>query len=312
MNFCKILLALVILNFTSTFSQNNSSVVHFLPTETEAIKNIRDCAISPNGNELYFTHQDPDFTYSVIYRMFKENSVWSKPVKVFSCKKSMNMEPAFSPDGNCLYFVSNRAWNDTKVTDFDIWYVERKSMYEAWSDPIHPDAPFNSSANEFYPSVDSSGNLYFTSDREGTKGKDDIFCASFNGSIYQPAYSLSDSINTNDTEYNACISPDGSFMIFGAYKRPDGFGSGDLYVSFALGNGNWSKAINLGSIVNSDLMDYCPFADLKNGILYFTSKRETGEISYDQKALKEQAKYPGGRSRLFYIRLADIPIFKRS
>jgi tricorn protease-like protein len=288
--------------------QTSSTVLPFIHTETEHLKNIRDCAISPDKTELYFTHQKPDFSYSVIYRMTNQNGIWSKPVQANFSGKSLDLEPAFSPDGLRLYFASDRTRPGTQSTDFNIWYLERKTVNDQWSEPIYPEEIFNSEVNEFYPSVTSNGDLYFTSDRKGTKGQDDIFCAPFKNGNYTEVYSLSDSINTAEAEYNAWISPDGSFLLFGAYGRSDGFGSGDMYVSFSE-NGNWSRAINLGNMVNSPKMDYCPFVDLKTGILFFTSKRQA-VISYDKKSLKEQEQFPGGRSRLFSILLSEIPLFK--
>lgn len=290
-------------------SRAENPVKPFLVFETSHLENIRDCALSNDGTELFFTHQKPDFSYSVIYTMKLADGIWSKPKKASFSTKGLNLEPVFSPDNLRLYFVSNRTTSKNDSADFDIWYVERKTLTDVWSAPIHPEASFNSSANEFYPSVCSNGDLYFTSDRKGTRGKDDIFCAPFKDGKYTEAYSLSDSINTSDTEYNAFISPDGSYLIFGAYKRTDGYGSGDLYLSRSLGNGEWSKAINLGPLVNSKLMDYCPFV-LGNTTLYFTRKILIDTCGYGKSQIINEKKYPGGRSYLFSVPTAEVQLLK--
>lgn len=291
-------------------AQAQSPVVPFLMKETNHLQNIRDCALSPDGNEFYFTHQKADFSYSVIYQMKRKNGTWTKPVKLSFCKKYRYLEPAFSPNGLRLYFVSDQPHGDTETTDFDIWYLEREDVDLSWSEPIHPQASFNSEFDEFYPSVTEKGDLYFTSERTGTKGKDDIFCARFQNGIYEQAISLSDSINSDGTEYNAWVSPDATVLIFGAYKRPDGLGSGDLYISFAKSTGEWRQAINLGSIINSDKMDYCPFIDVKDKVLYFTSRRPVETMPYAKAYQREQAKFPGGRSRLFCVPLNEISWLK--
>lgn len=306
--YCFLLSTLVFVQ--SSFSQNQKGAIPFMLIETAHLNNIRDCAISPDGTEIYFTHQKPDFSYSVIYQLVKAYGAWGKPKKMSFFKKSLDMEPAFSPDGLRLYFVSDHQQGSGEK-NFDIWYLERKSLREEWSSPIHPNASFNSDANEFYPSICSNGDLYFTSDRIGTKGKDDIFCAPFENGIYKDAFSLSDSINTSDTEYNAFISPDGSFLIFGAYKRADGYGSGDLYISFKKEDETWSLAQNLGPKVNSTRMDYCPFVDMKNKIFYFTSKRDWENSLDDLDKSNYAKKYPGGQSHLFELPLSAIEVFSK-
>ena len=139
---------------------------------------------------------------------------------------------------------------------------------------------------------------------KGTKGGDDIFYCKFENGTYSKPISLSDSINTDGSEYNAFIAPDGSYIIFGAYKRADGYGSGDLYISYSLPNGEWTKAKNLGPNVNSATMDYCPFVD-KKGVLYFTSRRGILELKSEKEQLKESKKFPGGRSRLYSVSSLD-------
>ena len=283
-----------------------TSAFQFSDPKFERFENIRDFAVFSGGTEYYFTYQKPDFSYSVIYRIVLKDWKYQRPVKADFCGKYRYLEPAFSPDGLRLYFVSDQPHGDSNETDFDIWYIERKTLNDPWSDAIHPDAAFNSEADEFYPSVCSNGDLYFTSDREGTKGKDDIFYAPFKNGNYTDVISLPDSINTAEMEYNACVAPDGSFLIFGAYERLYGFGSGDLYISFSLGEGKWSRAVNLGAIANSERMDYCPAVDLKNHVLYLTSKRQ-GEFVSDKKYAKELEEFPGGRSRLFFVFFRSIP-----
>lgn len=290
------------------FAQNARNF--FLKAETDHLENIRDCTISPDGCEVYFTHQKPDFSYSVIYKMIRTNGVWSKPVKASFCDRYRYLEPSFSPDGLRLYFVTDRPCETKEKTDFDIWYLERGDLSEKWSEPIHPDASFNSLADEFYPSVCLNGDLYFTSNRQGTKGEDDIFVARYVNGVYQDPVSLPDSINSPGTEYNAYISPDGSFILFGAYKRSDGVGSGDLYFSKAMENGNWSRAENLGEAVNSIYMEYCPWIDWTGRTLYFTGKlmqTKPGNPKYNK---KQAEKFPGGRSYLFSISMDEVPLLK--
>ncbi|MEX0363499.1 MAG: hypothetical protein AB3N10_21170, partial [Allomuricauda sp.] len=190
----------------------------------------------------------------------------------------------------------------TTPKDFDIWYVERANSTSEWSTPINIGAPINTEHNEFYPAVAQNGNLYYTCDCPGALGRDDIFFSSYDDGSYAEPISLSGNINTEGFEYNSYISPDDSYLIFGGYNREDGQGSGDLYVSFKDDSGNWTKAIPLPAPINSKYMDYCPFVDPTNHVLYFTSRRsqEPGSNMVSMDDLLDYLKsYQNGGSRLY-------------
>ena len=144
-----------------------------------------------------------------------------------------------------------------------------------------------------------------------SKGKDDIFMSEYKNGKYESPVSLNDSINSIGYEFNAFVAPNESFMIYTCYNREGGFGSGDLYISFKNKSTQWSKAQNIGKFINSNGMDYCPFVDLKNGTLYFTSKRNTVEKQFDkqqtlEEVLKEMNVYENGLSRLYQVDINDI------
>ena len=66
----------------------------------------RDIAISPDGKEIFYgILEKPHY---VIVWLKEENGVW-KPQEIASFSGLYNdYEPAFSPDGNRLYFCSDR------------------------------------------------------------------------------------------------------------------------------------------------------------------------------------------------------------
>ena len=243
--------------------------------------------------------------------MTKDKNIWSAPKIASFSGRFRDMEPMFSPDGLKLFFVSNRPLKDTGTItkDYDIWYIERTGISGDWSAPKNMGSPINTNEDEFYPSVAKNGNLYFTSTATAkTKGKDDIFVSEFKNNQYTDPKSLSTAINSEGFEYNSYIAPEESFLIFGAYKRKDGLGSGDLYISYKDKQGNWSVAKNLGNEINSDKMDYCPFYDAQSQTLYFTSKRnaiqETTESSRDLKQLLQTMNsYENGLSRIYSVLL---------
>ncbi|WP_144960026.1 PD40 domain-containing protein [Gillisia sp. Hel_I_86] len=209
------------------------------PELLSEFQNIRDFSMASDGTELFFTAQSHLGELSIIVQAIKKNSSWETKLFLPHSGKYKDLEPFLSPDGLKLYFASNRPFkNESEIkTDFDIWYLERKSQDDKWSDPINIGTSVNTEFHEFYPPVAANENLYFTSDRPEGKGKDDIYKSEWNSNSYKTPISLSDSINSEGYEFNAYISPKEDFLIFSGYDREDGLGSGDLYKSTRLKDG---------------------------------------------------------------------------
>ena len=245
--------------------------------ELNEFVNVRDFCISSDHDEIYFTIQSPFQEISQIAYMKKVDGNWSSPeIMPFSATFS-DLEPFLSPDQTTLYFASNRPLSDSSNAekDYDIWLVKRSDKNSPWSSPINMGKPVNSEGDEFYPSVSLNNNLYFTLDAPSGMGKDDIyFCQYQDGSYLQPQL-LDSNINSDGYEFNAFISKNEDFLIYSKYNNEGGFGSGDLYISRKDSDGNWAKAVNLGAEINTKFMEYCPFYDEENEMLYFTSRRNS-------------------------------------
>lgn len=289
------------------------TVKPFLKDIISSYPSVRDISISTTGNEMYFSVQGYQGELSTIVSVKLINSKYSKPEVVSFSGRYHDLEPFLSPDGLRLYFSSDRPLDNTSkdLKDYDIWYVERKTINDEWSKPINIGAPINTKDNEFYPSITLSNNLYFTSDGVISTGKDDIFFSQWNNGKYEKPVSLGDSINTIGYEFNSFVAPDESFIVYTCYNREGGLGSGDLYISFKNINKQWLKAQNLGEKINSTAMDYCPFVDLNKGVVYFTSKRNSVKKQFDKKqtlddVLNEMNVYENGLSKLYQVDISNI------
>ena len=141
-------------------------------------------------------------------------------------------------------------------------------------------APINTSAHEFYPSIAKNGSIYFTAERDGAVGREDIFVSQLINGVYQEPKSLSGAINTKYFEFNAYVSPDESYLLFSGIRPKEGFGGGDLYISYN-NNGNWSEGKLLPEI-NSEYLDFCPFVDTRSNTLYFTSQKSNVLRRYEK------------------------------
>jgi len=241
----------------------------------------RDLTISPDGAMMLTTIQSYKREVSAIILYEKKNEKWGKPeIAPFSGTYS-DLEPAFSPDGNKLFFASNRPTPEKpEKTDYDIWYVEKTD--NGWSEPIHLPETINTDTNEFYPSVANDGSLYFTATYENSKGKEDIYVSKWQDGSYQKAESLSEGVNSATWEFNAYVAPDESYIIFSSFGRDDDLGGGDLYISHRNENGNWSPAKHFGEAINSQKLDYCPFVDYAGNLYFTSSKANFKDISIDE------------------------------
>ena len=232
----------------------------------------RDMAISPQGNELIYTLGDYKQNRRCLVVLNQKNGNWTAPKIVTISGKYQDIEPFYSNNGNRLYFASNRPiYNDKTRDDYNIWYTDRISGN--WAEPIALDSIINTRGDEFFPSLSTKGNLFFTATREHSMGKEDIFMSEYRDGEFQLPIPLPDEINTPAFEFNAYVNPDESLIIFSSFGRADGFGGGDLYISRKDSTGKWMKAKNLGRSINSDKLDYCPFVDWKSRNFYFTSER---------------------------------------
>jgi hypothetical protein len=245
----------------------------------------RDFALSPDGKEIFYTLQSPQqgMIQSILQIKKQANGRWSKPEVAPFAGKYSDLEPAFTADGKKLFFASNRPVSGTEIKDFDIWVVEKENG--KWGEPKNIGAPVNTAADEFYPSITKSGNLYFTAAYKNAVGKEDIYLAKWENGKYSEPAPMDTAVNSKMYEFNAFVSPDEDFIIFTAYGRKDDKGRGDLYMSIKDASGKWQPAKNLVSL-NSEKPDYCPFVSFDKKILFFTSERMSLKNSYPDKPVK--------------------------
>jgi Tol biopolymer transport system component len=268
-----------------TFSQINaqSKTTTDLPTlflegVISTNLNERDMAISPDGQDMYYTLLGNQNVFStIIHREKLSNNKWSAPTVASFSGNYGDLEPAFSPDGKKLFFSSNRPITGNEPKDYDIWVTE--NINGNWSEPKNLGVNINTKANEFYPSVAANGNLYFTAEYDKGPGKEDIYVSRWINGSFTKSAALDSAINSDFWEFNAFVSPDETFIIFTSYGRKDDMGGGDLYLSVKDAKNQWQPAQNL-VLINSTKLDYCPFVTADQKTLYFTSKRHNLPSSY--------------------------------
>jgi Tol biopolymer transport system component len=219
---------------------------------------------TPDQCEVYFTRFNAAPRWYHIMRSIWRDGAWQPAEAVaFSGDAWADMDPALSPDGRRLYFVSTRPTPDGHTASTSLWYVDR--VDGRWSEP-HWIAAAGTDGHSGSPTVDRAGSLCFFSDR-GQPGHNRIFCATAaNGGWATPA-PLDSTINAGPSDTSPWLSPDGQMLLFYS-ERSGGRGKADLYVSERRG-GAWSAARNLGPAVNSDSSEYNPSLSPDGSILVF-------------------------------------------
>ena len=243
----------------------------------------RDMAISPALDEMFYTVQQKGGNVSAIMHSKFKAGKWSAPEIASFSGTFSDLEPAFSADGNTLFYSSKRTAADTAKTDYDIWSVTKAR--NGWSAPQRLPNDVNTAKDEFYPSVSKTGNLYFT--RDVGEAKEDIMVAVNRNGNYDNPVSMPAAINSPGYEFNAFIDPDEQYIIFTGFRRKDDMGGGDLYIAKKVA-GEWTPAVNMGPSINSTVLDYCPFVSPDKKFLFFTSSRNLLKQPFTTKKTKAQ------------------------
>ncbi len=265
----------------------------------------RDTTWTPDGQQLFYSVWERRHGYILTRTLGADG--WSEPeFAPFSSPEHPELEPFITDDGAWLYFISKRPRADgAAVEKFDLWRVPKDSG--GWGTPEPLPEPISTDHDEFYPSLTTTGDLYFTSDRPGGLGGEDIWCAEWTGEEWAEPENLGPAVNSPGPEFNSLIAPDGSWLIFGSVREGD-LGGGDLHIAFRGPDGDFLPSVNMGEPINSTSLDYCPALSPDGSIFFFTSSRLPGD-SPDPATLDELEALmagPGnGRDNIWWVS-ADV------
>lgn len=215
--------------------------------------NHSSVSMTPDGNEIFWSMAPLDSALR-IYSSKRVDGKWTQPEIVSFAQVEDGDCPVISPDGKRMYFNSKRPVTPEGKRRERIWYVERTAA--GWGTPVPLGPEINAEHLHWQTSVDSQGNLYFGSERSGSKGRDDVFMAEYVNGIYQKPVSLPSEINSEEHEGCPFISPDGGYIIFAR---------NGLRICYKQKDGSWSKSKSLGALFNG----ICPYVSPDGNYLFF-------------------------------------------
>ena len=263
----------------------------FAPSIVSTERRELTLAWLPDGRAAFFS-RDRGARGTVVMMTASDRGRWTRPEPApFSRGGFSDVDMFVTADANQIYFCSDRPLPGMAPPvqgavappaggpppppppppRSAMWVVARTAT--GWGEPAWIGPVITSGVEDYYPTLAREGTLYFSSNRPGGLGENDIYRARrVNGQWTSPE-NLGRPVSSEFREFDPFIAPDESYLIF-ASTRPGGLGSADLYISFRERNGAWGEPKNMGPAVNSPASDYTPMLSPDGKYLFFTSGRE--------------------------------------
>ncbi len=186
-------------------------------------------ALSPDGNTLFLYKTDNNGDIFVSTRV--QDTVWTEPKPL---SKNINSDSfnessvSISPDGNLLFFSSNRVGG---LGQIDIYFSTKNEAGE-WQRARNVGEVINTEFNEDGPFIGNDGKtLYFSSEGHKGMGGYDIYKSVYDSAnqVWGAPENLGYPINTPDDDIYFVATKDGKRGYY-ASVREDGYGFTDIYM----------------------------------------------------------------------------------
>lgn len=193
-------------------------------------------AISADGQKvlIYLGRKD---NAGDLYECVLNGDVWSKPEslgKNVNTKDYHESSACYSPDGNTIYFVSDKPGG---LGAHDI-YITRKDEKGKWGPAENIGSVINTKYDEEGVYMHPDGKtLYFSSKGHNSIGGYDIFKTVYDESTkaWGKPQNIGYPVNTTDNDVFFVISANGKHGYFTSNSQPESKGLRDLYVITFLG-----------------------------------------------------------------------------
>ena len=214
--------------------KNSWGKVELFSKEFRSHFNEGPVTFNNRGSEIYFTRNidvkkkignsiSKINKLGIYYSKYnRRNASWSRPSPFIHNNKEFNFaHPALSEDGNFLYFVSDM---DGGYGGTDLYVCKLENG--RWGKSQNLGSIINTSGNEFFPFIHSTGRLYFSSDEHESIGRLDIFYSEqINGEWHKPIH-MDSPINSRYNDFGFIID---AFKKNGMFCSDRQRSSDDIY-----------------------------------------------------------------------------------
>jgi len=194
--------------------------------EINYLGHIGSLSLSHDGKTMFIFKNILGETQSgdIFFSELLKDGKWSKPINIGKPINSSYFESSacLSPDGNVLYFVSERKGGFGSA---DIYRSHRLAANK-WSAPENLKGVINSEYDELGVYMHPDGKtLYFSSNGHNTMGGYDIFMSTLVDGVWSQPINMGYPINSEFDEKHFVLSPDGKT----AYISSNRDGDYDIY-----------------------------------------------------------------------------------
>jgi len=187
--------------------------------------------------------------------------------------------PVLTADQQELIFTRRLGY---KSDDYEDLVISKKDSLGRWSSPVSISSNINSETNEGTCTISADGRKLIFTSCTGRKvfGSCDLFESQKVGNDWSEPINLGPNVNTVDWESQPSLSADGRTLYF-VSDRKGGYGRNDIWFSVLGDDGQWAKAQNLGTPINTQYNEMSPFIHVNGKTLYFASNGLVGFGGYD-------------------------------
>ncbi len=193
--------------------------------------------------------------------------------------------PLINSDESKLYFTSRRKGGVGNLKDPNNEYFE--DIYVAtnkngiWDDTQNIGKPINTASHDATVCMSNDNKLLYIYRTNKFLTGGDVFTSKNENNRFSIPKIIDAEINSPEgTESCASLAPDQKTLYFSS-NRAGGYGGKDIYKVVKLPNKKWSKAINLGSIINTPYDEDAPYIQADGVTLYFSSRGHKNMGGYD-------------------------------
>lgn len=160
--------------------------------------------------------------------------------------------------------------------------ISNKDDTGNWEKPVSISPNINSQFNEGTCTISADGRTLIFTNCEGRQGfgSCDLYVSQKTGEDWSVPENLGSNVNSRAWESQPSLSADGRKLYF-ISDRAGGMGKRDIWMSEKDKNNEWSRAVNLGSVINTAEDEVSPFIHVNGITLFYASNGLPGFGGYD-------------------------------